>query len=86
MNGSVFEVYSFEQIVKYGIALVLFLSMVLAVLYAIWGGFLMVVSAGNEEKVKAAVNHIRYAFLGIAVLVLILFIAPMFLNLFGLPY
>lgn len=46
----------------------------------------MVVSAGNEEKVKAAVNHIRYAFLGIAVLILILFIAPMFLNLFGLPY
>lgn len=46
----------------------------------------MVVSAGDEKKVQAAVNHIRYACLGIGILVVIIFIAPMFLNLFGLPY
>ena len=86
MNGSVFATYSFEQIVKYGIATVVFISMILAVAYAVWGGFLMVVSAGDEQKVQAAVNHIRYAFLGIGILVIIIFVAPMFLNLFGLPY
>lgn len=84
MEGSVFAVYSFEELVKYGIALLFFFASVLAVGYAIWGGFLMVVSAGNEEKVKAAVNHIRYAALGIVVLMIILFVAPIFLNLFGL--
>ena len=65
MNGSVFATYSFEQIVKYGIATVVFISMILAVAYAVWGGFLMVVSAGDEQKVQAAVNHIRYAVWGI---------------------
>lgn len=84
MDGNVFQVYTFEEIVKYGISILFFLSSVLAFCYAIWGGFLMVVSAGNEEKVKAAVNHIRYAILGVVVLALILFVAPLFLNLFGL--
>lgn len=44
----------------------------------------MVVSWGDEAKVKAAVNHMRYAVLGIIVLVAVIFIAPLFLNLFGL--
>ncbi len=44
----------------------------------------MVLSTGNEEKVKVAVNHIRYAVLGIIILMVILFVAPIFLGLFGL--
>lgn len=84
MDGNVFQVYSAEEIARYGIALLFFFSMILAVGYAIWGGFLMVVSGGNEDKVKAAVNHIRYAVLGVIVLFIILFAAPVFLGLFGL--
>lgn len=86
MNGNVFQIYSAEEITRYGIALVFFFSMLLAVGYAIWGGLLMVVSGGNEEKVKAAVNHIRYAVLGMVVLFIILFAAPVFLGLFGLNH
>ena len=44
----------------------------------------MVVSGGDEKKVQAAVNHIRYAVLGIVFLVVILFVAPTFLRLIGL--
>lgn len=44
--------YSFEDIVKYGIALVVFFSMLLAIVYTIYGGFLMVLSGGDEGKVK----------------------------------
>lgn len=84
MNGSVFAVYDAETIVRYGIALLMFFSMLLAVLYTLWWGLLMIVSWGDENKVKAAVNHIRYAVLGIVILVVILFVAPIFLNLFGL--
>lgn len=78
--------YSFEDIVKYGIALVVFFSMLLAIVYTIYGGFLMVLSGGDEGKVKWAVNHIRYAVLGIVILLIVLFISPIFFQLFWLPY
>lgn len=35
---------------------------------------------------KPAVNHIRHAFLGLIVLVIILFVVPKVLDLFGLQY
>lgn len=44
----------------------------------------MVVSGGDEGKVKSAVNHMRYAVVGVVVLVLVLFVAPVFFNIFGL--
>lgn len=84
MEGSVFQEFSLEQMIQYGIAILFFLSILLAVLYTVWGAFLMVISAGNEEKVKSAVNHIRYAVLGISVLVIILIVSPIFLRLIGL--
>ena len=68
------------------IAVVVIASGVLAILYSIWGGFLLITSGGNEEKVKPAVNHIRHAFLGLIVLIIILFVTPWALKLFGLPF
>jgi Type IV secretion system pilin len=78
--------YSLSEMLQIAIAIVVILSWVLAVLYSIWGGFLLITSGWNEEKVKPAVNHIRHAFLGLIVLILILFIAPKALSLFGLPF
>jgi hypothetical protein len=46
----------------------------------------MIISAGNEEKVKAAVNHMRHAFLGVLLIVVTLFIFPTFLDLLGVEY
>ena len=42
------------------------------------------ISGGKEENVKKAINHIRYAVLGIIVLIAIIFIMPLFFGLFGL--
>jgi len=81
-----FETYSIDDVLRIGIAVVLAISVIVAVLFAIWGGFLMVISGGDEEKVKKAVNHIRYAALGILVLFIIIFAAPILLRLLGLPY
>lgn len=78
--------YSFVEMLQLGIALVILVAGIVSVLYSIWGGFLLITSGGNEEKVKPAVNHIRHAFLGLIVLILIIFIAPRALALFGLPY
>jgi hypothetical protein len=47
---------------------------------------LIILSAGSEEKVKSAINHIRHAVLGIIVLVIVLFTVPVITRLIGLPY
>jgi uncharacterized membrane protein len=78
--------YSFAEMLQIAIAVVVIVSGVLAVLYSIWWGFLLITSWGNEEKVKPAVNHIRHAFLWLIVLVLILFVTPKALTFFGLPF
>lgn len=72
--------------IQVAIAIIVLISGLLAVLYSIWGGFLLITSGGNEEKVKPAVNHIRHAFLGLIVLILILFVTPKALKLFWLPF
>lgn len=78
--------YSFEDVVRYGIAILIFISGILTILYILWGWLLMVVSGGDEAKVKSAVNHMRYAVLGIVVLILIIFVVPVFLRIIGLSH
>ncbi len=73
-----FQSFSFEDIIRYGVSVVILASVILAVLYSIWGGLLLVTSGGKEEKVKPAVNHIRHAVIGIVVLMVVLFVAPIF--------
>lgn len=73
---------SLTEMIQVAIAIIVLISGLLAVLYSIWGGFLLITSGGNEEKVKPAVNHIRHAFLGLIVLILILFVTPKALKLF----
>ncbi len=46
----------------------------------------MILSGGNEEKIKPAVNHIRHAAIGLVFLFAVLYIFPVILDLLGLPY
>ena len=46
----------------------------------------MIVSGGNEEKVKWAINHIRHAILGVFFLLLVLFCIPLLTKFMGFPY
>ncbi len=71
-----FQTFEFNDILRVGIALIFLAAGMIAVLYSIWGGFLLITSGGKEEKVKPAVNHIRHAVLGIIVLMVVLFVAP----------
>lgn len=81
-----FQEFAFEDILRIGIAFVIIFSWIIAVVYSIWGWFLLIMSGGNEEKVKPAVNHIRHAAIGITVLLFIVFFAPMALNYFGFSF
>ncbi len=46
----------------------------------------MIVSGGAEEKVKAAVNHIRHAVIWVLFIIAVLYIMPTFLALIGSEY
>lgn len=83
---NVFDTMAIEDLIPFAIALVLIFAALLSIMYTIWGGFLMIISAGAEEKVKAAVNHIRHAFIGIAFILWVLYILPLLMKLSGIPY
>jgi hypothetical protein len=47
-----FENFLFEDIIRNSIAVIVIFSTLFCILYIIWGGLLLIVSGGNEEKVK----------------------------------
>ncbi|MFA6259421.1 MAG: hypothetical protein WCX29_02325, partial [Candidatus Peribacteraceae bacterium] len=60
-NGSIIE------IVATFVALGLIIAAILSLIYIIVGGISFILSAGNEEKIKKAVNTIRFAIIGLVV-------------------
>jgi hypothetical protein len=71
--------------IKIGIALLVLVAGFLCVVYSLWGGLMLILSGGAEEKVKPAVNYIRYSILGLVCILLVLFIAPILGDTLGLP-
>jgi hypothetical protein len=78
------QTYGLEDIIRVGIALVVLVSGLLSVLFIIWGGVMLILSGGKDEKVKPAVNSIRYAVLGIILVIVAIFAAPKLGDLLGL--
>ncbi len=56
----------FKTIINYALGIAFFV----AVIYLIYGGFLYITSAGNEESAEKGKNAIVYALIGIVVIVL----------------
>lgn len=53
----------------------------LAVLFLIIGGIQYIISSGNESRAKAAKNTIMYALIGVAIIVLALFLINVVMDL-----
>ncbi|MBS9784422.1 hypothetical protein KGV55_03655 [Candidatus Gracilibacteria bacterium] len=80
-----FQTYTLEQIVGTAVAIIVLASGFFSIGYVIWGSLLLVVSGGDDKKVKDAINHMRYAVVGIILLVFMLVVAPVFFRLLGIP-
>ncbi len=78
------KVYEIDDIIRVSIALVVLVSGIMSVLFVIWGGVMLILSGGKDEKVKPAINSIRYAVLGIILIVISIFAAPKLGDLLGL--
>ncbi|MDD2745562.1 MAG: hypothetical protein PHU93_03415 [Candidatus Gracilibacteria bacterium] len=76
--------YELSDVVRIAIALVVLVSGFMAVLFIIWGGVMLILSGGKDEKVKPAVNSIRFAVLGIIVIIIALFVTPKIGDMLGL--
>ena len=79
-NGSVID------IIATFIALALIVAALLSLVYIIVGGIAFILSAGNEEKIKKAVNTIRFSIIGLVVAFIAFFAVSFIANLLDIPF
>lgn len=84
-TGSIFEsTMNFGEFVLLGISLFVLSAWLLSILFILWGGLLLILSGGKDDKIKPAINTIRFAVIGVVVTVLTIFLFPVFGRLLGL--
>jgi len=74
----------FWDFVLLGISLFVLASGLFSIVFILWWGLLLILSWGKDEKIKPAINTIRYAVIGIVVTVLTIFIFPILWRLLWL--
>ena len=86
MLGELLQSGSIIDIVATFVALGLIVAAILSLVYIIVGGIAFILSAGNEEKIKKAVNTIRYSIIGLVVAFIAFFAVSFVANLLGIPF
>ncbi len=84
--GSIMESsgsYSPADIIRVWVSLVVLVAWLCSILFIVWWGLMLILSGGKDEKVKPAINSIRYAVIGIIVIVISIFVAPKVSELLG---
>lgn len=79
-NGSVLEILATF------IALALIVASVLCLAFIIIGGISFILSAGNEDKIRKAVNTIRYSIIGLLVTFVAFFAVSFIARLLDIPF
>lgn len=83
--GSIFEAkMDFGEFILLVISLFVLASGLLSILFILWGGLLLILSGGKDDKIKPAINTIRFAVIGVIVTVMTIFLFPVFGRLLGL--
>ena len=77
---------SIIDIIATFVALGLIIAAVLSLIYIIVGGIAFILSAGNEEKIKKAVNTIRFSIIGLVIAFIAFFAVSFISNLLGIPF
>lgn len=74
----------FWDLILLGISLVVLFAGIFSIMYILWGGVLLILSGWKDDKIKPAINSIRYALIGLWVIVLSIFVFPKLAWLLGL--
>jgi len=84
-TGSLFEwKLDFGEFILLAISLFVLAAGLLSILFILWWGLLLISSGGKDDKIKPAINTIRFAVIGMVVTVLTIFLFPVFGRLLGL--
>lgn len=84
-TGSIFEwKLDFGEFILLAISLFVLAAGLLSILFILWWGLLLILSGGKDDKIKPAINSIRFAVIGMVVTVLTIFLFPVFWRLLGL--
>lgn len=74
----------FWEFVLLAISIFVLAAGILSIVFILWGWLLLILSWGKDDKIKPAINTIRYAVIGLFITVLTIFIFPIFWRLLGL--
>ena len=77
---------SIIDIIATFIAFGLIVASILCLVFIIFGGITFILSAGNEEKIKKAVNTIRFAIVGLIVSFIAFFLVSFIARLLDIPF
>ena len=66
----------FGEFVLLAISLFVLTSGIFSIVFILWWGLLLILSGWKDDKIKPAINTIRYAVIGIVITVLTIFIFP----------
>ena len=78
------ENMEFWDFVLLTISIFVLFAWIFSILFILWWGLLLILSGGKDEKIKPAINTIRYAVIGIIVTVFTIFVFPILGRLLGL--
>ncbi len=84
-NSAIFNAQmDFGEFVLLVISLFVLTAGLLSILFILWGGLLLILSWGKDDKIKPAINTIRYAVIWVVITVLTIFLFPVFGRILGL--
>ena len=84
-TNSIFEArMDFGELILLVISLFVLAAGMLSILFILWWGLLLILSGGKDDKIKPAINTIRYAVIWVVVTVLTIFLFPVFGRLLWL--
>ena len=84
-SGSIlWEQIEFGDFILLWISLFVLAAWIFSIIFILWWGLLLILSGGKDDKIKPAINTIRYAIVGIIITVLTIFLFPILGRLLGL--
>ena len=80
------ENYTLMELVQMFIVYAFIIAAALTAFYIFYGGITFILSGGNDEKIKQAVNTIRYAIIGLIITILSFTFVTIVGQIFGLNF
>ncbi len=84
-SGSILEAkMDFWEFILLIISIFVLTAGLLSIIFILWWWLLLILSGGKDDKIKPAINTIRFAVIWVVVTVLTIFLFPVFGRLLGL--